>query len=1044
MTEDAGGQNLTVAVRLRPLNKREEQKKVAKVVRSSQNRVVVSAGARGGPDRTYNYDKVFSPYATQEHVFDSLVSPVVDEVLAGFNCTVFAYGPTGTGKTHTMEGSLEEPAEMGLIPRCARALYERLERRDADFQVKASCLEVYNEELSDLLDDAAGAARPSSGGGGSAAMASATAKPGAGKRALRLVQTAGEGAVTCANLEEVACGTLDDCVQVLRRGSRARHTAATLCNDKSSRSHAIYTLKVCVRTLTEDGRDLVVNGQLNLVDLAGSECVGRSGATAGRAREAGSINQSLLSLGRVIAALVSGGDSKYVPYRDSKLTRLLQDSLGGRAKTTLIATVSPGRDACDETLSTLQYALRARSITNKPEQHARYHGKALVKAHAKEVDDLQRLLAAQRDKQGGVLVPADQWDDMQNLLANKKAELEELGEALAESREARVAAEKAYDDERERADDERIKREAAEERLAIAERERDDAKAALEAEARAHAETRAVERARAAAEARLLDDGAQLKGAVTACAADLDAASAELAGTLAAARDRAAGARDLADLGRRDAAPQLDASLGALEAALAARCAAAEAAADALGAGVRDGALATCVAGFSAAVAGLVGDVRAAAAADADASARRKAEWAAAAAGAARGADAVRAAAAALAGEASARAAALAATLDAVAGDVAAVNETVHGSLTATLAADDDFVASKLVGLDDDAAAPTLRGARARLEANRAARVAMDAEDAAAVDAFRATEARQAEQGAAELARAVDALLAAEFAKREARLAAFGDALADRRATRGDDLAARDAAARAGFDALADDALPAWRAAKKRGLEDLAATAKARLDAAVEALPRRDVAALAEAADAGGAAAARAAAAATEAAAATARAAADRLDADLADAAATREAEAARAEAAARAAEARARGDVAAAVAEAAAATAAAAAACEPPAAAAKAAHAAAAARLLDAADAHAAAAAADKTTADADRGGAPHRAARDAAKLEPAPPRAAILAAAFPAPRPSDMDLDDAENAPPAPPPPGKALSTPVLPPAPPKTKSPLAASNK
>ncbi|KAH8071534.1 ATP-dependent microtubule motor [Aureococcus anophagefferens] len=586
MTEDAGGQNLTVAVRLRPLNKREEQKKVAKVVRSSQNRVVVSAGARGGPDRTYNYDKVFSPYATQEHVFDSLVSPVVDEVLAGFNCTVFAYGPTGTGKTHTMEGSLEEPAEMGLIPRCARALYERLERRDADFQVKASCLEVYNEELSDLLDEAAGAARPSSGGGGgSAAMAAATAKPGAGKRALRLVQTAGEGAVTCANLEEVACGTLDDCVQVLRRGSRARHTAATLCNDKSSRSHAIYTLKVCVRTLTEDGRDLVVNGQLNLVDLAGSECVGRSGATAGRAREAGSINQSLLSLGRVIAALVSGGDSKYVPYRDSKLTRLLQDSLGGRAKTTLIATVSPGRDASDETLSTLQYALRARSITNKPEQHARYHGKALVKAHAKEVDDLQRLLAAQRDKQGGVLVPADQWDDMQNLLANKKAELEELGEALAESREARVAAEKAYDDERERADDERIKREAAEERLAARSASATTPRPRSRPR-RGPTRRRAPSSARAAAEARLLDDGAKLKGAVTGGAADLDAASTR--------------------------AWALEAALAALRAA--------EAAAT-RGAGVRDGALATCVAGFSAAVAALVGDVRAAAAADADASA---------------------------------------------------------------------------------------------------------------------------------------------------------------------------------------------------------------------------------------------------------------------------------------------------------------------------------------------------------------------------------------------------------------------------------------
>ena len=144
-------------------------------------------------------------------------------------------------------------------------------------------------------------------------MAQATkAGPGA-KRPLRLVEEKKGAGVTCANLDEVVCPTAADCLAALRRGAASRQCAATKCNDKSSRSHALYTLKVCVRSLTEDGRDLVVNGQLNLVDLAGSECVGRSGATDRRAREAGSINQSLLTLGRVITALVNPGESKYVP-----------------------------------------------------------------------------------------------------------------------------------------------------------------------------------------------------------------------------------------------------------------------------------------------------------------------------------------------------------------------------------------------------------------------------------------------------------------------------------------------------------------------------------------------------------------------------------------------------------------------------------------------------------------------------------------------------------------------------------------------------------
>ena len=192
-----------------------------------------------------------------------------------------------------MEGTADDA---GLAPRCAKALFARLEKQktkagEADFQIKASCLEIYNEELSDLfaIDDDTTQKTTS------AAMALQSQRPQ--KRPLRLVEAANKSGVTCANLEEVVCGDVDACLKALQKGASNRRIASTKCNDKSSRSHALYTLKVCVRSLTEDGRDLIVNGQLNLVDLAGSECVGRSGATDKRAREAGSINQSLLTLG---------------------------------------------------------------------------------------------------------------------------------------------------------------------------------------------------------------------------------------------------------------------------------------------------------------------------------------------------------------------------------------------------------------------------------------------------------------------------------------------------------------------------------------------------------------------------------------------------------------------------------------------------------------------------------------------------------------------------------------------------------------------------
>ncbi|CAN0359090.1 unnamed protein product, partial [Ectocarpus sp. 12 AP-2014] len=189
--------------------------------------------------------------------------------------------------------------------------------------------------------------------------------------------------VVCCGLEEVQVLTAKDIFNILGKGIQQRKTAATLMNKNSSRSHSIFTLKIMIKECMPDGQEVMRNGQLNLVDLAGSECVGRSGAKNARAREAGNINQSLLTLGRVITALVE--HHPHVPYRDSKLTRLLQESLGGRAKTCIIATVTSSSDALEETLSSLDYALKAKSIQNKPVANQKLSKTHLLKEYAGEV-----------------------------------------------------------------------------------------------------------------------------------------------------------------------------------------------------------------------------------------------------------------------------------------------------------------------------------------------------------------------------------------------------------------------------------------------------------------------------------------------------------------------------------------------------------------------------------------------------------------------------------------------------------------------------------
>ena len=285
-----------------------------------------------------------------------------------------------------MEGDLKNPKNLGIIPRSVNAVFDRLDKLKADYTVRVSFLELYNEELQDLLVEQSNTK--------SSTSTSSTNRSTSSQQQPRLCDTT--KGVQVLGLEEVVVVNKEDIQAVLERGIRQRQTAATLCNKNSSRSHSVFTLKIVIKETTVTGEDVIRNGQLHLVDLAGSECVGRSGAKNERAREAGNINQSLLTLGRVITALVE--HHPHIPYRDSKLTRLLQESLGGRAKTCIIATVSPSALSLDETVSTLDYAFRAKNIENKPQVNARVTAKTCIKEYNLEIDQLKMQLQAAREK----------------------------------------------------------------------------------------------------------------------------------------------------------------------------------------------------------------------------------------------------------------------------------------------------------------------------------------------------------------------------------------------------------------------------------------------------------------------------------------------------------------------------------------------------------------------------------------------------------------------------------------------------------------------
>uniref|UniRef100_A0A8D1MZS1 Kinesin motor domain-containing protein n=1 Tax=Sus scrofa TaxID=9823 RepID=A0A8D1MZS1_PIG len=351
-----------VAVRVRPLNRRELELNTKCVVEMEGNQTVLHpppSNTKQGESlifcsfiQVFAFDYCFwsmdesntTKYAGQEVVFKCLGEGILEKAFQGYNACIFAYGQTGSGKSFSMMGSAEQ---RGLIPRLCCALFQRisLEQNESQtFKVEVSYMEIYNEKVRDLLD------------------------PKGSRQSLKVREHKVLGPYV-DGLSQLAVTSFEDIESLMSEGNKSRTVAATNMNEESSRSHAVFNI-IITQTLydLQSGNSGEKVSKVSLVDLAGSERVSKTGAAGERLKEGSNINKSLTTLGLVISSLADQaagkGKSKFVPYRDSVLTWLLKDNLGGNSQTSMIATISPAADNYEETLSTLRYADRAKRIVN--------------------------------------------------------------------------------------------------------------------------------------------------------------------------------------------------------------------------------------------------------------------------------------------------------------------------------------------------------------------------------------------------------------------------------------------------------------------------------------------------------------------------------------------------------------------------------------------------------------------------------------------------------------------------------------------------------
>ncbi|KAG2468487.1 KIF5A protein, partial [Polypterus senegalus] len=321
--------NIKVLCRFRPLNQAEVQRGDRFLPTFQGDDTVIVGG------KPYAFDRVFPPNTTQEQVYNTCAKQIVKDVLAGYNGTIFAYGQTSSGKTHTMEGKLHDIQQMGIIPRIAQDIFNHIFTMDEnlEFHIKVSYFEIYMEKIRDLLD-----------------VTKTNLSVHEDKNRVPYVKGCTERFVSSP--EEV--------MDVIDEGKSNRHVAVTNMNEHSSRSHSIFLINIKQEHVETEQK---LSGKLYLVDLAGSEKVSKTGAEGAVLDEAKNINKSLSALGNVISALAEGTKT-HVPYRDSKMTRILQDSLGGNCRTTMFICCSPSGYNEAETKSTLMFGQRAKTIRN--------------------------------------------------------------------------------------------------------------------------------------------------------------------------------------------------------------------------------------------------------------------------------------------------------------------------------------------------------------------------------------------------------------------------------------------------------------------------------------------------------------------------------------------------------------------------------------------------------------------------------------------------------------------------------------------------------
>lgn len=299
----------------------------------------------------FSFDRVFGEATTQLEIYNECFSSLVGRCFQGHNATIFAYGQTGSGKTYSIIGNPKNDDEKGILPRILKQIFDTIQNQSkyADIKLSISYLEIYNEEVHDLLH------------------------PEVLSKDI-LIRETKEGQIFFTGAKDEEVCDIDEALYYLEKGNICRSTAETNLNMTSSRSHAIFTMNIEISTFSSGGQRSYINSRLHVVDLAGSERASRTGADGIRFKESIGINQGLLSLGKVIRALstlamkqTKADNTKtiHIPYRESKLTRFLQDSLGGNSLTTILACISPADINLHETLSTLEYASRARNIQNK-------------------------------------------------------------------------------------------------------------------------------------------------------------------------------------------------------------------------------------------------------------------------------------------------------------------------------------------------------------------------------------------------------------------------------------------------------------------------------------------------------------------------------------------------------------------------------------------------------------------------------------------------------------------------------------------------------